>query len=270
MTADELILDCSKKIKIAQDLYKSVVSETIEKYIQNIESCREMDELLGVSQSGENPNSDVDELKILSDGTKQCPCSMHLCNTVSFKIKRHIYSQHNTLSDDQKELAVRMSKVMANNRTECSPAEKPAKKVKRKVFQNTNLVNKKNNYKLCLICGSLCLNMSDHVKNTHKISKENSQYDHYVKNAEIILKCYTKLEGNKVVPLIGEELAAAKEKYGEDVEKQSATLEGLRELRQKMSNCQDILRNSQGEEKEKTRKKLDDLKFEYSTLRYVF
>ena len=65
---------------------------------------------------------------------------------------------------------------------------------KRKRNEGVEFVNRKFNYKECIICFNLVLNLSDHVQRFHKVKKSDPRYDNYVRDPPVIPLCYTKLE----------------------------------------------------------------------------
>ena len=72
-----------------------------------------------------------------------------------------------------------MAKIMGHNNgykgtdSSESPKTNLISKPKPRKFQNTELVSRESNYKQCELCSLiLCLNMTDHILKTHKISKK--------------------------------------------------------------------------------------------------
>lgn len=120
-----------------------------------------------------------------------------------------------------------------------------------------------------MLCKALCMNMTDHIKNTHRISKSDPKYNQYIMNSDTIPKCYTKHMGNKRVQLSGEELKEAKKKYESDISTQNELLNNLKELRKRISSLEEKLKSSSGEIAESTKKMLQSAKSEYAALRQV-
>ena len=111
--------------------------------------------------------------------------------------------------------------------------EKIVTKVKQK-YSNTYMVNKKCNYKECPICKKLYMNITDHLKQTHKMKKDDENYDNYVKNCTIVPKCYTKKIGGTTRRLTNESLIEAQEENQEKIRKQQVILDNLRSLREEI------------------------------------
>ena len=117
---------------MAQEKYKLVLSEAFEELFKTIKTCKEIDDMLGTSEALEvSSDSTESNLHVLSDGTKQCPCPIHKCSVKTFKIRRHLENIHKDLSKEQKDYAVKIAKVMANNCSEYS-TEKSSKTVSKK------------------------------------------------------------------------------------------------------------------------------------------
>ena len=75
------------------------------------------------------------------------------------------------------------------------------------------------------------MNLTDHLQHIHKLEKKNPNYENYIKCSEVIPRCYTKVVAGVVMRLTGTELEEAKELHAEELDKQRATLEELKEMR---------------------------------------
>ena len=139
----------------------------------------------------------------------------------------------------------------------------------KKVYQNTNHVNRKNNYKKCSICSKLCLNIAQHIKGVHKIGGDDSLYMEYIKNSKVVPKLLTKIEYGKPVELDGSELREAKLKHGKKLANESNTLAALKNLREEMGNLKTKLQEAKNkEEYDISKKLLNEVEARYKTIRY--
>ena len=77
--------------------------------------------------------------------------------------------------------------------------------------------------------------MTTHLKATHKIEKSLNEaaYNSYINDSEVVPKCFLKKVNGRMVHLEGDELEAAKERKGDMVAEQLATVESLKVLRAK-------------------------------------
>lgn len=56
-------------------------------------------------------------------------------------------------------------------------------------------------------------NMSDHIRNKHRIELSHPKYNHYVRDCEVVPKCYTEKVDGKIVMLTGDKMEEAKVKF---------------------------------------------------------
>ena len=137
-------------------------------------------------------NGAVEQLK---DGSLKHTCPMHHCKSTSFKLRRHLQTQHSDLTVDQVDYAIRMSGVMTRNRQGNRTNVISLGRSRGNISTKSNsMVSRKENYKRCIICSKLVINLSDHVRNTHKIKSDDAMYSFYVKEPPVVPACYTKLE----------------------------------------------------------------------------
>ena len=135
------------------------------------------------------------------------------------------------MTESQVEFAMKAARKIEKIRNPIQIKEKPTKSKK---YQNTDLVNKKNNYKECVICSKLCINMSDHIQKTHKVHRSHRNYDNYIENAKVIPKVYTKIQDGVRVQLRDTALEDAKEVYADLIGNQQTTLEKLKKFRKNL------------------------------------
>ena len=90
---------------------------------------------------------------------------------------------------------------------------------------------RKYNFKSCMLCSKIVMNLSDHVRNTHKIESTHDMYNSYVRDPPVIPAVYTKILNGVRVKLEGEELEEAQERFSSDIRKQSNDIVKLKELR---------------------------------------
>ena len=173
----------------------------------------------------------------MKDGTLRLTCPVGGCTVQTFKLSRHIDTQHPQLDAFSKQYAKNIAKVMAVN---CFHIGKTAddtdssKMTKKRSFRNTALVAKKSNYKRCIECDKLILNLSDHLIKTHKFNKSSDEYRHIMANSKLVLKIHTKCVDGKIIELEGEELVASQDMHSDQLKPQSETLVCLKEIRASM------------------------------------
>ena len=153
---------------------------------------------------------------------------------------------------------------------EDSSAEEPSKKdrVKREESSSLKLVARKANYKKCVICGNLYLNLPDHVQKYHNIARIDASYDTFVRDPPAIPRCYTKCVGGKVVALEGEELETAKVKFGEIVAEQKTDLELRKSIREDICQVREKMKTAEDTERQNLFRELEDLNERYKNCRY--
>ena len=86
---------------------------------------------------------------------------------------------------------------------------------------------------MCL-CSKLCINMSDSVRNTHKIPTD-PMSNGYLQECQVIPKCFTTVDTGIVRKLEGDQLANAKSIYSSEMNDQPQTLDKLKGFREEMS-----------------------------------
>ena len=120
-TVKELTDNFYLQVKSAQEIYKESVAKCILILRLNLETCIEIDGILGFNDTSvELPdNTDIVTLK---DGTHKIRCPMHNCPASTYKIKRHINEVHDALSNTEKEFALKLAHTMERNK--CSKFNK--------------------------------------------------------------------------------------------------------------------------------------------------
>ena len=252
ITVKELFRKYGKDLQSAQAEYRSKVEKATEFLINNYKMCKVMDKELGTLSEEEVQESEVEVI----DGKIRYNCPMHKCNAKSFRIRKHL--KRHSLTGEKLEHAVTYSKLFAeNSNKKTSPIKKETK------HSNTYLVSKKCNYKVCPLCHSMYRNMTDHLKNFHKMDKSHPDYESNIKNCEVVPMVLTKMKAGKAVKLEGEELEEAKKTFGSDLAKQQRTLTELKNLR---SQLEDVL--AAPETSENSSKKTEELYKKYKEERY--
>jgi hypothetical protein len=188
-------------------------------------------------------------------------------------MKRHLtIGKHVTLTAGQREFALKVARQLDKNKTfELSDTSVKVKsKLSKANYENTRLVNRKFNYKECILCDKLCMNISDHINGVHDIKRLNPLFQKYVCDSKVVPKVYTKLVDKKVVLLEGSELEQAQDIYGKKVYDQKHTLHGLTKLRKEMIEISDQIELSATDIsiEKNLKEKLMSLDKEYKTLRY--
>ena len=238
----------------------------------NFAICSEIDANIGVIEDSELESEYECQLEKLKDGSIKLDCPIQQCKTSYFKLKRHLLSHHD-LTDEQVssclEFARRAAKNKSSKAQEVNDRQPKSTLPTKKVYQNTNHVNRKNNYKKCSICSKLCLNIAQHIKGVHKIGGDDSLYMEYIKNSKVVPKLLTKIEYGKPVELDGSELREAKLKHGEKLANESNTLATLKNLREEMGNLKTKLQEAKNkEEYDISKKLLNEVEARYKTIRY--
>ena len=265
LTEKQLFHNYYLKIEKAQVDYLLSLQEAQKFLVSNRVTARKADFLLGIEgeQIIDYDSSDITQLQKLKDGTIQLLCPMANCNTETFKLRRHFKTCHSSLSSDAINYVVDIARVFARNKSsKTTPTTSQTSRSNR--YRNTSLVNRKENYRQCVLCAKLCRNISEHLHSVHKLDRSLPIYQTYLNDCKDIPKLYTKQEKGMTVQLEGEELRNAIEEHGNEVEEETETLEKLRKLR---SNLQTLKR-----EKENGSTDLDDqisqAQIEYKKERY--
>ena len=270
LSARHLIKKYAESVSRAQVKYLEEVTKARCILVNNIEACIDMDSKLGDIEYELSCSSD-EELKKLPDGTKQLKCPILSCHKNVFRLPRHLDTQHQNLTDSEKKECITFARMIANNRKlDATSPKKPeiGKKAKRPTL--THLVNRKNNYKSCSICGILVMNISQHISKKHKMERSERKFLECIEMSETVPKCYTKIVGREVVKLEGEELKEAKAKYDSTVDTQMVILEDLKGMRNTIKSLKrKIDEEGDGDEDKTTyKKKLADVNEKYKELRY--
>ena len=141
-------------------------------------------------------------------------------------------------------------------------------KFKREEPANLKLVARKSNYKRCIICNNLYLNLPDHVNKFHKISRTEASYDHLVRDPPTIPRCYTKVLEGRIVELEGIELKEAKIKFGDEVKEKETDLDLRRGLREVIGRIREELKTANGIDRENKLVELKKVNDQYKNYRY--
>jgi len=183
ISAEKLIENYASRVKELQEGYKTQLEEANMHLFQNLPECLKADEILGTVEQETEANSA--ELNKLKDGTSQLKCPLLNCNTITYKLQRHLNSRHN-LSEYQTTYALNLSRRMAR-----ATVTQMENKTSKSILSNT-LASKKHNYKRCMICSKLYKNITDHAKKKHKLVPGTPEYVKVVYEAEVIAACYAK------------------------------------------------------------------------------
>ena len=203
--------------------------------------------------------------KMLKDGTLQLTCPMLNCNVKTFKLRRHMSTQHSHLIEYQIDYGMNLAKRMAkldlgSLGMDQIKQEKPIK----------NFANKNDCFKECNICGVLVKNLTHHLKNYHKLSRNGPQYLSAMSDSKVIPVCYTKLEKGVRKELAGEEREMAENIYGNKIAEQRDHLEKAKEKKSEMQKIhEDMKRAINTPDYEELKKRLIVKEEEYKALRLV-
>ena len=213
--------------------------------------------------------------KVTPADSRKLFCIVPNCGIHTFKLKRHLENTHKQLNKEMVTYCIKMANVLKVNakENEDEPAmnaeKEELKKNRANKFQNTKLVNRKNNYKKCIECHKLVMNISDHVLKTHKVLKSDKNYKNMVHNAPVVNKICTKVVDGKVTELQGEELKDVLDKFSEKMEIQQDNLTNLKTLRHHIRQLQEsILIESDVIKKKELIAQLKSINEEFKSARY--
>lgn len=113
---------------------------------------------------------------------------------------------------------------------------------------HVGLVKRKTNYKECVLCRNIYLNLSDHVVKAHRFSRSDPRYDEYGREPPVIPKCYTKFVNGKMIKMCNEELSETGLKYGDIMTNQESDIESLKRLRNKSAELREKINVAVNEE----------------------
>ena len=223
-TEAELKSNFVKNLRQHQESYIEQCQKEQQFFEENLKFAKDMDATLGTTGERKAEVKDVGGgLEKLKDGTVKLDCPM-ICGVSSFKLRRHLVHVHKNLTVDQIEYCLQVSRRMAknkglqrrrrNNDVVCNRSSSSRSSSSSSKYKNTHLVNRKSNYKRCVLCEKLFVNIYDHLRNIHKLKREDPRYTDYISKCEVIPKVLTKIANGSVQELKGEELQEAQEKYG--------------------------------------------------------
>ena len=263
-----------QKFQNAKSAFEKEVANALDQLQKNFAMAHKMDIKLGVPTGDTSSESEEDSEKadprIQKDGTRRLSCPFLPCKVKTFKLKRHIANFHPEVITDQIDFGINVSRLFEKNKkkkTSFKPMKIPLSDRGNK-NKYTALVNRRSNYKRCSLCPTLCLNMTNHIKRTHRIDNDDPRYYSLVTECPVVPKCYLKMVDNKAVELSGEELEEARVKFSTKVESQENTLRTLRDLREKISDAKRKLDESEEDSKQELQEILRSLYVQYSNERY--
>lgn len=277
VTARQLTETFADDVQRIQQPYVEELKNIRDNYEKNIHTCISMDEMLGSTTLAVDSAEEDDEVvcppQQLKDGSYLLKCPILNCKSSTFKLRRHLRGQHTTLNEVQIDFAVTTArKIEANKKVTskvCNAESENVPKVKKNSFQNTNLVNRKNNYKKCTVCGVLCINISQHLTKTHKMNNKDERFKSFVENSITVPRLYIKLLDGKPTELSPEEISQLNVDRPE-ILIQKTTLSELKRLRFEIDIKEKILNDdSDATDKDIVRTALDNLKSQYKDLRYL-
>ena len=267
VTVQTLLQTCAKAIGEAQTSYLESLKQARAILQDNFDACSLADNILGVERGDDNEEeSDYRQLK---DGSVKLDCPMSGCKSNTFKLKRHLLDQH-SLNEEQITFALKFARKASKNKLPkaSTPSLQPTAP-KRIVYQNTALVNRKNNFKKCSLCSKLYLNIAQHIRFVHKIDRNDCKYLEWIKSSQVIPKVYTKREEGRTVELTGEELEKAKIEYGKCIAEESETLGELKRMRLEIEDMKISLSKAKTKERyDEIKKKLTEVEALYKESRY--
>lgn len=241
-TSKSIVESFGNSLKEAQITYEQNISAAFEIVNKNISSAIKMDSVFGCSEDAVVDSAPV---QIAKDGRYKLNCPFETCKSCTVKLKRHLISKHGLSSEDAS-YGTMMSLKMTVNRMKTSSAVR-SKPKRPQTHQNaaTVLVAGRHNYRKCPVCRNLYKNLGQHLQEFHEQKKGSVIYEDFLENAELVPKCYTKMENGKAVLLKGGELESAREIYQAEIEKQTGNLQVLKSSRKKIELLRDEIRNEE-------------------------
>lgn len=177
-------------VETAQSQYLKSVYEVRTLFHNNVDGTQQMDDVFGVPTIPAIHEVDAAQPEQQRVSTKRLTCPVLPCNARTYKLRRHLKERHPELQEEVIRYAMTMSLDKEKNRS-TTDVVSPPKPVNKRRFP-TELVNRKNNYKECSLCGTLCKNMTNRIGKTHKILKIDSSYRGLVGECPVIPQCYLK------------------------------------------------------------------------------
>ena len=200
--------------------------ETLKKdFTDDMRHVINVDRLLG-EYTETNQIEDVDQVELIKkskDGTMRFHCPMSNCGARVFKLIRHL--KNHELTYEQVKFAAKISNIyMRNNKVSY---------LKPKEYLE-DFDNKKLNYKYCIICKSLILNLCNHLYTTHGLMKHDSEYQNAMTSTTVVPACMVKKSG-KVNRLMSQNEIENYESNGSKIIFAKSLLEKLNSIRNEMS-----------------------------------
>ena len=111
-----LISSMASKIVTAEQHFRMEINSAVELYRNNFVNILKMDQLFGIVDY-QNPDPDEDlGMGKMKDGTLRLSCPVSGCKTRTFKLKRHMQSQHEDLGECEVLYAVKMALKFERNK----------------------------------------------------------------------------------------------------------------------------------------------------------
>ena len=177
---------------------------------------------------------------------------------------------HAELTDDAVTYAVKMGKVLVrNDKNFLETSHSTKNKSTANKYKCTNLVNRKSNYKECIICKRLIKNMSAHVQEKHKIKKTDGNYKDCVYHCPVVPGCFVKFTNGVAIKMSQTEMDAIKDENEKVLTEQFKTNKSLKQLNEQIRDItKKISSASDVDEIEILKSNLLKLKEEYALIRY--
>jgi len=266
LSGKKLINDYIQTMEKAQAEYLQKAQKAKEKLATNVITASHYDTILKDSTGYEDSppqelttgNSSI----VLKGGTRKKPCIISDCDSVIFKMSRHLTSVHSDLTPEQIRAALEFSKLIENVKAENKAPITTAKNTTKRIT-----TEKKTDYKQCSECLQIFLNLPDHIKKNHHLNKEDSKYKEISSHSkEIDRKLITYNEAGRAVMLEG----AALEKAMADNNKEQSTetTSDLRVLKKRATDLMEKLQTAKLEEEDELNERLQIAKEEYRKQRY--
>ena len=155
---------------------------------QNIVHVRHVDNVL-VKLEGAGMTIDKNKVDVAKDGDMRVQCPINDCGAQVFKLSRHL--KNYSLNNEIYAFASKIAHLCAHN--DFNSCQDTTMLKSSKPVCETEYA--KSNYKYCQLCNGLILNLCDHLKSTHKLSKNSKDYINCMSKTVLIPACFVIKQG---------------------------------------------------------------------------
>ena len=187
ITAGDLLQQYTSRVLDAKSKFLKDVDDCYKKLQNDYPAAVRMDLIIGKEKF--TRKSSTTETKSTNSSSI---CPVNNCNARTARLKRHINAVHPEIKEQAISFAIKMGSILARNGKNLN--NEPTNGTKRisNKYKCTNLVNRKSNYKECLMCKKLYKNMCAHVQDKHKVKKTDANYKNLVYHSPVVPSIYVK------------------------------------------------------------------------------